>query len=195
MRKLLLTTVLAGALVVLHGQHETLFGNLDVSGAFGGPILEVSSIVGETGADVGGGGALVMEHLFFGGYGLGNEFSEFEVKEGDAAGRYDVKFGHGGFWLGLVPRQYKLIHFYGSARLGWGRARLRQDKDTRYSDRMFVVTPEVGFEVNLTDYFKLGFTGGYRWVTGIDKLPELGNEDFSSPIGMLTFRFGGFDDW
>jgi len=58
------------------------------------------------------------------------------------------------------------------------------------------LTPEAGVEVNVTNFFKLGLTGGYRWVNGINQLPGLENNDFSSPVGTITFRFGGFgDDW
>lgn len=180
----------------LAAQEETLFDDLEVLGAFGSPILEIGSINGETGSDVGGGGALILNNLFLGGYGMGTDYPEYEIKAGADAGLYNIKFGHGGLWLGYVPNQYKLAHFYSSVKIGWGKARLRQDKETRFTDRVFVLLPEAGIEFNVTSFFKLSLTGGYRWVNGISKLPGLENEDFSSPVGILTFRFGGFgDDW
>ncbi|MCB9295198.1 MAG: hypothetical protein H6559_19065 [Lewinellaceae bacterium] len=57
-----------------------------------------------------------------------------------------------------------------------------------------MLTPEVGAEINLTGWFKLGFTAGYRWVNGISQLKTLDDSDFSSPTGVITFRFGGFGD-
>ena len=66
---------------------------------------------------------------------------------------------------------------------------------------MFAVTPELGIEFNITQWFRIAATGGYRWVNGIEDIPTLGNEDFSSPTGTITFSFGGFaeendwDDW
>lgn len=194
MKRLLLFTLAGLASWCLSAQNETLFNNLDVTGAFGSVLIETGTIVGEVGADVGGGGALVMSPIFLGGYGMGTEYPVYEILDGEAKGVYDVKFGHGGIWLGIAPQSQKLIHVYGSAKIGWGKARLRQDKENIYSDRVFVLTPEIGFEVNLTEWLKLGFTGGYRWVNGVTRLPTLDNEDFSSPVGILTFRIGGFDD-
>jgi len=194
MSKILLSLSILIFCGVLQAQHETLFNNLDVTGAFGSLIIETGQINEEIGADVGGGGALVMSPLFVGWYGMGTKYPIHTIKEGYYAGDYDIHFKHHGLWLGYVPKSDKLIHFYGSAKVGWGKTRLRQDKETILTDRNFVLTPELGFEVNLTQYLKMSFTGGYRWVNGITQLPELTNDDFSSPIGTITFRMGGFVD-
>ena len=55
------------------------------------------------------------------------------------------------------------------------------------------MTPELGLEVNLTEWLKMSFTAGYRWVNGVTRLEELNNDDFSSPLGTITFRMGGFE--
>ncbi|MBK7872245.1 MAG: hypothetical protein IPJ74_17015 [Saprospiraceae bacterium] len=179
----------------LSAQQETLFDEFDIRGAFGGPILEIGSINGEIGADVGGGGALIINNFFFGGYGMGTDYPELEINNLD----YNLRFKHGGFWLGYASREYKLLHLYSSVKIGWGKAQLRREGESDFTERHFTMTPELGVELNLTDWFKLGFTGGYRWVNGINLLPGLSNTDFSSPVGVLTFRFGGFDsnnwDW
>jgi len=192
MKRILPVLVCLMAIFQLHAQ-ETLFNNLDVTGAFGSVIIETGSINGEVGADVGGGGALVMSPVFLGGYGMGTTYPVHTITEGPNAGEYDVKFGHGGLWLGFVPKSDKLIHFYGSAKVGWGKARLRQDKENLFTDRVFVMTPELGLEVNLTEWLKMSFTAGYRWVNGVTRLEELNNDDFSSPLGTITFRMGGFE--
>ncbi len=189
-----LTILLALVCWQLSAQEETLFGDVDILGAFGGPIVEISSINGEVGAMVGGGGALVMDNFFLGGYGIGTKYPDYFIDEGPDAGSYNIRFKHGGLWFGYVQRQSKLLHFYSSFRLGWGKTQLREDKDTRYSDRIFALVPELGFELNVSSFFKIGFTGGYRWVNGSNRLPGLTDDDFSSPIGTITFRFGGFSD-
>ncbi|MEZ4984626.1 MAG: hypothetical protein R2795_06275 [Saprospiraceae bacterium] len=194
MQKMVLFLMLSMAAITLYAQEETLFNNLDVTGAFGSVIVETGTINGEIGADVGGGGALVMSPIFVGGYGMGTDYPVHTIKEGNLAGDYDLKFGHGGLWLGVAPNAHKLIHFYGSTKIGWGKARLRQDKENILIDRVFVLTPELGFEVNLTEWLKMSVTGGYRWVNGVSRLPELANNNFSSPLGLITFRIGGFDD-
>lgn len=181
-----------GAWSQIQAQEETVFDDLRVVGAFGSPFVEIGSINGEVGADVGGGGALIFNSFFIGGYGLGTEYPEFI----DAGKDYGIKFNHGGLWMGYAAKSHKIVHFYSDLRIGWGKTRLREEGETIATDRIFALTPEVGIEVNLTRFLKLGLTGGYRWVNGITKLPGLGNEDFTSPVGTITFRFGGFgDDW
>jgi hypothetical protein len=195
MKKLSILILGLLASVGMSAQQETLFGNVDVWGGFGGPIFEISSIADESIVSVGGGGALIMDNFFFGGYGIGTDDANYSFEEQD----YRVKYNHGGLWFGVTSNPNKLIHIYGSTRVGWGKARLRQDGDTIFSDRIFTVTPELGFEVNVTRFFQLAVTGGYRVNTGINDLPGLTNADFSNLVGGITLRFGGFggddDDW
>ncbi len=189
MRTLFFSAALLLAFSLQAQRHQTLFGDLDVVGAFGAPILEISTINGQTISDVGGGGALILEDFFLGGYGIGNNYADVSVN-GQV---YDIRFRHRGFWLGYAPKAHKVAHFYGSARIGWGKTDLRQEKQTFSSDRIFVMTPEIGVEFNVFEFFKLAVTGGYRWVNGVDRLPaELNNQSFSSPVGTFSFRFGGF---
>ena len=175
-------------------ESETLFDNANIVGAFGGPFLEYTEILGEQGVMVGGGGALQFKHFFLGGYGIGTHFPQAEVD----AERYAVNLGHGGFWLGYTIPSHKLVHFYGSARIGWGNIRFKEDADDSdrnafFSDRIFAFTPEIGIELNISDFFRIAATGGYRMVSDVDNLPEgFGNEDFSNFMGGLTFRFGAF---
>lgn len=176
--------------IQLSAQHETLFDNVRSIGAFGGPMIEIGSINGEVGSDVGGGGAVILDNVFIGGYGLGSDYPEITIDDE----LYNIRYKHGGFWLGYTSRTHKVAHLYSSVKIGWGRAQLRQEKETLYTDRMFVMIPQLGVELNLTDFFKIALTGGYRWVNGINRLPSLESADFSSPVGMITFRFGGFDD-
>lgn len=199
MRTFFITALLLAGLQA-YAQHETLFDDFSSFGAFGGPIVEIGSINGEVGADVGGGGALILDDLFIGGYGMGTSYPEITIEQ-EIDGEvqdviYDIRLKHGGLWFGYTPRQAKVWHPYGSLKVGWGKSSLLHDRLDIPSDRIFVLTPEIGMEVNLTRFFKLGITAGYRWVNGVNRLPNLDDGDFSSPTGALTFRFGGFgDDW
>ncbi len=56
--------------------------------------------------------------------------------------------------------------------MGWGRIDLKQDRQIFYADRTFVITPELGLELNIFTFFKLGVSGGYRWSHGVDTLPD-----------------------
>ncbi|MEO0338759.1 MAG: hypothetical protein AAF242_06050 [Bacteroidota bacterium] len=173
-------------------EEETLIKDIEIIGVFGGPILEVGSINGEVGLDLGGGGAILLNNIFIGGYGLGTDYPEVTIDDET----YNLRLRHGGLWLGYTSNPYKLMHFYSSARLGWGKTEIRGSGPAIASDRVFVLTPEVGLEVNLTRFMRLAITGGYRLVSGVSKLPGFENGDFSSPVGGITFRFGGFaNDW
>ena len=185
-------------------RQETLFGSrrLRVSG-FGAPIVEFGNVNGQFTVSNGGGGAAIFNQTFFlGGYGMG---MSNRVNVGGTASNQRIDFEHGGFWLGYVSSPNKLIHFTGSLRLGWGGVNLRNNNfgsslNTRLSN-CFVATPEVGLEINVTRFFRIATTVGYRAVSGIGtinfsdnvgNLTSLGNQDFNSLTGMLTFKFGWF---
>ncbi len=177
---------------------NTLFSDVDVIGGFGGPIIEFSSFNGEINADVGGGGGIIIDNFFLGGYGLEVKTPSVLIDEAD----YEIDFSHGGFWLGYTYRPDMLFHIFGNARLGWGGLDIVDDLDNDdaevlFSDRVFVATPELGLELNVTNFFRIAFTGGYRFTTGLSNdLPgTLQAADFNSPTGTITFRFGGFGNY
>lgn len=194
-----LFSLMVSAVPLLQAQHEALFDDLSSFGAFGGPILEFSSVNGQLTADVGGGGALILDEFFIGGYGMSTDYPEArfdktidgELTSIDA----DIDFSHGGLWFGYVKDIEQKMHLYSSLKVGWGRANLEHDAVELPSDRLFVLTPEIGIELNMTNFFRIALTGGYRAVSGISRLPELDNKDFSSPTMAVTFRFGGFGSY
>lgn len=170
---------------------QTLFSDENSYGGFGGPIVEFSNINGELIGDVGGGGGFVVNNFFVGGYGLGNDGAKLELQDQ----LYDIKFRHGGFWLGYSFMDHKLVHLYSSFRIGWGEVELNQNEEKFYSDNLLSLAPELGIELNVTNWFKVGFSGGIRNVSGIENLPELNNDDFTGFYSAITFRFGGFGDY
>jgi len=170
---------------------QTLFSDENSYGGFGGPIIEFSSINGRTVGDVGGGGGFVVNSFFLGGYGLGNDASHVQIDDQI----YDIHFGHGGFWLGYAIKQSKLTHLYTSFRIGWGETELKQNDEKFFQDNHLVLAPEIGLEINITNWFKVVGSAGYRSVSGLDNLPSLTNDDFSGVYGAITFRFGGFGDY
>ncbi len=190
MKKILLFSFFSSCTLLGWGQTETLFNDIDVVGAFGGPFVEFSSIADETVINTGGGGALVLNDFFLGGYGLTSKLDDYRF----GVAEYDLELKHGGFWLGITPQTDKLLHFYGSARVGWGKAKARGSGPQAGNDNVFVVTPEIGFEINIFDWFRIAGTGGYRLVSGVDDFLDLDNQSFNSPVGTITFRIGGFTD-
>jgi len=177
-------------IVNIQAQEQTLFDNARVVGGFGGPIVEIG-LGNELSTAVGGGGGLVINSFFLGGYGMGSfDFSTLTDEDSDLEG---LELGHGGVWLGFSVPGRKLIHFYGSARIGWGALNIRFE-DARFDDldNVFVMTPEVGLELNLTHWFRLAATAGYRLVDGANTDLGYTNDDFSGALAGITLRFGGF---
>jgi hypothetical protein len=180
---------------------QTLTNSARVRGGFGGPIATVSNLDGRWGGGAGGGGAFIVNDFFFGIYGQGETFGDWTLAGGERA---TVNVGSGGLWVGYTVPAHRLVHFYTSVKVGWGAVNAsridRHDEngwngneyDTVLDDPIFTVQPEAGVELNLTHWFRLGLTGGYRFVDGVNRFENFSDADFSSPTVALTFRFGKF---
>jgi len=173
---------------MVNAQQETLFNRAHVIGAFGAPIVEYSFHGDDVTTSVGGGGGLIIDNFFIGGYGMGSiDESIFD----DDLER--IELGHGGFWLGYTIPSHKLLHFYSSVRLGWGGVNIDVDNDFNEIDGVFVIEPEGGVELNVFGFFRIAATVGYRYVDGINpNVSGLEKDSFNGMVGALTFRFGGF---
>ena len=68
--------------------------------------------------------------------------------------------------------------------VGPGNLKINGDKD-----RLLVIQPSAGVEVNLFRWMRLGIEGGYRYVTG-SQYDRLENEELSNYFGTVSFRFG-----
>lgn len=191
MKKLMLTAAFAVIGIALSAQHETLFGKARVLGGFGGPIVEFG-IGNDLNTAVGGGGGIIISNFFLGGYGLGSlDFQK--ILDDDEVEQLDL--GHGGFWLGYAYKPHKVVHLFTSTKIGWGALNIKfDDPNQEFSDldQIFVVTPELGIELNVFRWFRVGATGGYRFVDGANEARGYTNDDFGGAIGTLTFRFGWF---
>ncbi len=193
MKKLLFILTLNLVATLGFSQHETLFGQQNVFGFFGGPIVEFNLGNDEVSTSAGGGGGIILGNLFLGGYGLASADQFDNLIENN---RVELQMAHGGFWLGAVFPSNKLIHGFSSVKLGWGALDVEIDEDNfRTNDAIFVTTPEIGVEVNLLKFFRVGATAGYRFVSGVNNSPNLGNGDFSNAVGTITFRFGAFGNF
>lgn len=179
------------AAATMTAQQETLFGHARVVGGFGGPIVEMG-LSNDLNTSVGGGGGIVINSFFLGGYGLGSVDFQRLFDQGDVE---VLDIGHGGLWLGGTFKPFKLLHIYGSSRIGWGAINVELDNsNVSYDDldKIFVLTPEIGIELNITRWFRVAGTAGYRWVDGVNENRGYKNEDFSGSVATLTFRFGWF---
>jgi hypothetical protein len=194
MKKLFLVFLGIYFLLGLRAQEETeiqtLFGQgqIKLSG-FGGPFMNFSLIDGKFAHLMGGGGAILINDFFFGGYGMGLTNSiGFEGTSGN-----ELAFGHGGFWLGYNFMSKKLIHPSFHMQLGWGKISEREPSGPALEkgDNIFVIIPTLELEMNITKYFKISAGGNYRFVAFIDD-ENYSESDFMNPGVFLGFKFGWF---
>lgn len=195
MKKVLIAMVMLTATITVFSQereYQTLFDNQDlrISG-MGGPIMQFTSVAGDFGHMMGGGGAVMLNDFFFGGYGMGLTNAIPDYVNGNTDNH--LTLGHGGFWLGYSLFGEKPIHLTFSSMIGWGEFGIMQDYGiTPFArDNIFVLVPTVEVELNLTRYFRIGAGASYNLYTMVD-LPGYSNRDLSAPGGFLSFKFGWF---
>lgn len=95
--------------------------------------------------------------------------------------------------LGYAFRSKRVIHPIINLQLGSSRLKIEDVG----SDKVFVVQPTAGAELNVTRFFRLGVDAGYRFFSGSD-ITGFSDADFSGPILGLRFKFGwswGGDSW
>lgn len=176
---------------LLAQRDQTLFSGNKRNGFFGAPIFEFYDLNSTTDFEVasGGGGGIIIGDFFLGGYGIG-DVSLVQIIEEN---RVDADLAHGGFWLGATPFQEKALHPYLSLRMGWGAADIEIDNGDFFSgDRFFVVSPEVGLELNVFRWFRVSGTVGYQWFDGLPNTDPVGDLDLNNVRAGLTLRFGAF---
>lgn len=173
------------------GQHETIFNKARVVGGFVSPLVEFG-LNNNLHTSYGAGGGIVINNVFIGGYGLAG----FDLKNAiDNEDLETIDIAHGGIWIGGTYQPHKLVHIYGTSRIGWGTVNIDvNDNNLEYRDldKIFVVTPEIGAEINITKWFRVGATAGYRFVNGVDKSTGFSDDDFRGAVSTLSFRFGWF---
>lgn len=199
MKKLILSLLVCASFQLSAQSDETIFSDIHRIGAFGAPIFDFGDFDADVTTATGGGGALILNDFFIGGYGIGN--NDFSKVVNDTIETID--FGHGGFWLGLTPRQSKTFHPYFSLRIGWGDvdSKIKNVADPGNStsfnniDKIFVLTPEAGVEINVFSFFRIAVAANYRWVNGLTNLQNFEDKDFNNFGATLTLKFGGFGSY
>ncbi len=178
-------------------EEENLFNSVSFSNVsgFGGLMIQFAELKDEVAVFTGtGGGILINQQFYFGGYGIGMTTEHEYATEIDSI-RNQVDYGHGGFWIGYINKPYKLIHWGISSKMGWGKMFLYEKNNYDNSiakELVFVVTPQAEVEINFTKWFKLNTGIGYKLVSGIDKSSIYDERDFNGPFAMISFIFGGF---
>jgi len=175
---------------------QTIFdGDVSISG-FGGPFMSFTSLNGDFAHMMGGGGGvLISQSLFFGGFGMGNTTQHFmdytNPHTSEVFNDLDIDFGYGGFYFGYIFFPTRAIHPAVFLQTGWGDISLNEDGSSLFNDNVFVLNPSLQLEINFTRFFRMGVGVNYQYVNGVN-LNGLSNNDFTSPGGFLSFKFGWF---
>lgn len=161
---------------------ETLFNSngLGLTGAWGTATFNYSFLDDDYVYGRGGNFGLEFGHSVFVGY----AWTRFK-DEAQPDNARDFRLKYNGLLLGVTPNSYKAIHPRINALIGGGKVFLR---DGNY-DRVFVLQPSAGLEINVFEWFRLGLEGGYRFVSN-DNVAGLSSEDISSPFAQIELRFG-----
>jgi len=105
----------------------------------------------------------------------------------DTGNPYDLRTN--GLLLAYAPKSHKLLHPYLSIVGGSGKLDYLQRQD-----RVYMVQPALGFELNVVRWLRVGGEAGYRLLSGVD-IADIDAVDISSPFAQLQFRFGYSSRW
>ena len=172
-------------------EDETLISGKMDFGFYGGPIIKFTEMNDEFAVLIGGRGGLLINHRFLiggGGYGLANEIPAGHMWPND----YLLELGYGGLVLEYILRPRKLIHLSFYTLIGGGGLCFRDQWYEPWDhDAFFVAEPGIDLIMNITNCFRIGVGGSYRYTSGINS-DGLQDEDIMGPSAALTFKFGWF---
>jgi hypothetical protein len=191
-------------------EFKTIFGDSRTSfSGFGAPIMSFTKMDGEFAYLFGGGGGLLInQRMFIGGYGLGMT-SKITPKISTLK-NFQVDYSEGGFWYGWIFAPNSPVHPKLTVLTGWGTVKFDGvDPITtlpiKVNDKIFAVTPAIELEANIASWFRMSVGANYRFLSGIDRINDTlidlnsteryKNDDFSSAGVYVTFLFGGFEEW
>jgi len=205
-------------------EYKTLFGNSDgktsVSG-FGAVTLDFGSADGNFSLMMGGDIAAIFNRSFYIGlYGRGlTTMPNYKYLRYSAILGQNIPveeramFGHGGLIVGVVLSPTSPVHVGFSGKFGMGGIGMIDDyyygtpsQPTEFLSvkPLYILTPQIDLEMNLTEWFKFRVSGGYQFVSseslnylqmgdsGIMEKELLNSKDFSTPYFSLGFVFGWF---
>ena len=169
----------------VEAQHaETLFGNrgLHFSGIWGGTSTSITKFEDDYAVYSGGYGGLEFGRSLFVGWGKFKIVNDVDLTT-LTNHRFDMEYS--GLMLGYAFRSHKIVHPTLMVLGGKGKINL----DNEGEDKIFVIQPTLGVELNVLIWFRIGLEGGYRIVTDTD-LNGISDTDLSAPFGEVKFKFG-----
>ncbi len=171
--------MMTSTMLVFGQKDETIFGNsgLRLTGVWGGYMQNISTFQDDF--SMSRNSFFVFEinkKVLIGWDGLNAQYNTSTMG--------DLDLNSNGFTFGYSPLASKPIHpvinLYG------GRGKITNDD---IDDNIYVWQPSVTLEANIFRWFKLGFDGGYRFVTE-SNLTGITSQDLSGPYAGLKLKFG-----
>lgn len=114
--------------------------------------------------------------------------------------RYNLRGGYAGVMLGGVIAPSSVVHLYVPVLIGAGNFDI-EDPDfnvggfprevTVETSAFFVVEPGIQLDINVTQFFRLGLGGSWRFIEG-SEFSVIDNESLSNWSTEISFRFGRF---
>ena len=172
MKNLILILLLILISYPIKAQDKTLISGEIESGGYGGPLLQVGQVYGESGILVGGQGGWIINHRFViggKGYGLANAI--------DIEGSQNLKleFGCGGALLEYIINSDQMLHYSIQSMIGAGNIRFavkdhedNHDNVNYNDDVFFVLEPGVNVILNVSKGLRVGAGATYRYVSGVE---------------------------
>ncbi len=184
MKKILLAACFVLASSQASADETTLLTGESVHGGFGGPVLKVSSLNGQTTFMTGGRGGWLINHVLF--IGASGYDQTVDIKapqravahfaqEDNSITDLKLSFDYGGLFLGYINDWENLVHYSFNTLIGRG--------DVSYSDAswnsghsnhffrkdgVFVFEPGIEAEINVTKRIRVSAGASYLWVGNLN---------------------------
>jgi hypothetical protein len=193
MRRALLFVILLGLPGSVRAQEVQETPAAQRAGAAAAAFLKTGSVAGEVRLFLGGWAGLVLgDHFVLGGGGM-SLTSDVGLSGSGTPTGFHLGAGYGGVFLKYWTPFSHGFSGEGSILLGAGHAEV-EDRVTGEevgAENFLVMEPEATLFFNVFRQLFLGASGGYRFTSGLDKLPRVSPDDLQSFTATLSLRLGG----
>ena len=185
-----LLLILPGPLAAQAGQADEPPARASFAGA---ALLKVSQLAGADRVFLGGlAGFVFADRFLLGGGGMALT-ENVELPGSESSTGFDLGMGYGGVFLKSWTDLPHDLTGEASLLFGFGHAEVRDRLAGQEvgSDNFLALEPEISIFFNPFREVHIGLSGGYRFVSGMEDLPRVTQEDLQSFTGTLSLRLGG----
>jgi hypothetical protein len=180
-KSFVITALLAiAAITTSYAQRERTVGG-GLSGIWGGPKYQYANFGESSSLMRGGSFGFEFGKSLYAGW---SHYKLIDDLNWDQLQTQPFEFASYGGNLGYAFKSYKAIHPI--LTLDVGRGRIRSNGSV---DRVLVMQPSAGVEVNIFRWLHMNVEGGYRFV-GDTNIEGLDDSKMSGAFGQVSFRFG-----